>query len=292
MVWLCGCRKAAVEPYQTTLQTRVLVNEPAYVMRPANETQAPWHRDLQVVFDSRPADEKEMNAILADRKPIVSQAEQDLLQQVQNAVQGRRKPTDKWSVLSLSIGRARKASDILFSTEVVLTKLYAKRPAVALDNLPLEMCVAKLAREADLVYAQPRGHNPFITWSRTDVSAFEAIQEILSAHGLEPRYKNADYKISLRIEDQPKSKEAGGKTQDAARKDAPEPLPLYLTRADFVKAASDAILEKGNAINKAPAAVTVSQKETPAPPPETKDKTPAPAPPPKAATEPKSKLHD
>jgi len=279
-VWLCGCRKAAVEPYQAALQTRVLINDPAYVLRPANETQAPWHRGLQVVFDSRPEDEKEMNAIIADRKPVASQAEKKLLDQIQDAVQARRKPRDKWSLLTLSIGRARKAQDIVVSAEVVQTRLYAKRPAIAFDNLPLELCVGKLAREADLLYDMPRGHNPFIDWSKTDVSVYEALEELLPAHGYEPRFKNAIYRINLRIEDQPVSKEAKGKPPDPARKNVDELLPLFPTRADFVRAAADAILEKGNAINLSPAAVKVLTKEASPPPPETKDKTPAPAPPP------------
>ncbi|MGD0091114.1 MAG: hypothetical protein ABSE73_14445, partial [Planctomycetota bacterium] len=209
-----------MDPHQATVQTNVLVGEPAYVLRPDKETQAPWYRELQVVFDTHPADAKEMNAIIADRKPAVSQAEQDLLQQVQNAVEGRGKGTNKWSFLALSLGRARKASDIQFSAEIALTELYAPRPAIAFDSLPLELCVAKLAREAGIVWSQPRGYSPLVTWSKTDVSAVEALSEILSDHHLECRFKNASYKIALRIEDLSNVQEAPAGTQPPAEKKA------------------------------------------------------------------------
>lgn len=253
---LSACRKAAVEPYHATVQTTLVAGEPAYLLRPAKEDATPWYRELQVVFDSRPADEKELEALIADRKPVAAQAAQGLLQEVQGAVQGRRVAADKWSVLTLSLGRSgravtpRSASETILSAEVALTKLYARRPAITLDSLPLELCVAKLAREAGILHAQPRGYNPLVTWGKTDVSAKEALDEILPAHGFEHRLTDTRHKLGLTLKD-------------------------FASRAEFVKAAADAIVTAGEALNKGHPLITVSLKEQePAPEP--------PAPQPKA----------
>lgn len=256
---LCGCRKAAVEPHVAAFETRLTVGQPAYLMRPEGETEAPWYRSLQIVFEQRPADEKELETQLNDRKPVAAQAEEELLHEIQRAVQGRRIAADKWSLSALTIGRTKRTSELGLSAEIVLTGLYAKRPVIAFNDVPLDMCVGKLARDAGIMYATPRGHNPFITWSKTDVSAAEALDEILPAHGYEHKYVSAARKANLRLAGHP-------------------------SRAAFVEAAVREIVEvAGKELNAARPAIAVTAKETPpaAPAEPEKKAVPAPPPPPK-----------
>ena len=244
LLFLSGCRKAAVERHSERVDTAIVVNEPAYLVKPKVVDNPPWHRELQVVLDQRPENEKEVEALLADHNPAIARAATILLEDIQTAVNAKRQPQDKWSVLSLSCGRTRKTTDIQIGVDVGLTKLYARRPVISFNNMPLDICIAKLSRDSGLQESQQRNFNPRIYWSKTNVSAYEAMEAILTAHGYERKYTDTHYKLALRAQD-------------------------HASREALIDAVVQAVTEKGKALNAARAGIVVTpkEKEEPAAPP-------------------------
>jgi len=239
-----GCRRAAVEQFDPSVETRVTITDPAVYVRPQSNTgeKDPWYRELQVVLDKPAASEQELNAKLDEEKPRVNEGLKKLLDDVAAAVQSHKNPSDKWSVLAISCGKTKKVGDLQLTADVGLTRLYAKRPVIAFNDLPLELCIAKLSREAGLQESQPRGYNPQVNWSQTNVSVLEAFETVLSDHGFEHKLSDSFYKAAVRVQD-------------------------FASRQEFVDGASAAILLKGKNMNAARPAILVTHKEKPAPPP-------------------------
>lgn len=264
---LSGCKKAEVDPTRPAVDPHVTILDPAYVVGPlpADKDKIPWFRSLQIVLDAKP-EEKELEAVLAPRKAEIEKEYVKLLEEIRDQAGARQKPGGKWSVLGVSIGRgARRPGDIQFAADVGLTKLFARRPSIAFNNVPVENCVAKLCREIGIQESQPRGHNPPVVWNKTDVSAYEAIDSILAAHKFQHRFKDTHYKILLRLQD-------------------------YPTRAAFIAAVTDEILAKGEALNSArPGLIVTPQQKGPETPPapEAGKKTPEATPAAEAKPEPK-----
>jgi hypothetical protein len=254
-LFLPGCRRAAVDARPAVIQTSIAVGEPSYVTRAPQTAQpdaAPqpgrWYSDLQVVVEQdpqQPLDARTLEGRVNEGKPAVSLAAEALLKEVQRAVEAKRHPSDKWSLIALSLGRGKYATGIIFTADVGLTRLFAKRPAVAFTALPLELCVAKLCRDSEILPAQSRGYSPFVTWSKSDVSTYEALEGILSQHGFSRQYADTNHRVTL-------------------------PVTKFPDQAAFLDAAVAAILEKGKTLNHGQPVITVRPKETP-PPPETSD---------------------
>lgn len=240
----CGCRRAAVERFNPTVETRITASDPAVFVRPQSNSgeKDPWYRELQVVLDQPAASEQDLNAKTDEQKPRVNEAVKKLLDDVSSAVKSRMNASDKWSILSLTAGKARKASDFQLNADIALTRLYAKRPVIAFNDLPVELCVSKLAREAGIQESQPRGYNPIVNWSQTDVSVLEAFETVLTANGFEHKFSDTLYKATVRAQD-------------------------FGSRQEFIEGATSAILAKGKALNAARPSILVSHKERPAPPP-------------------------
>lgn len=235
-----GCRKAAVERHNERVTPAISAGEPAYMVRPANPSpNQPWYRELQVVLDAKPENDAELEQAIAAQKKTIQKNCTVLLEEVRGAVETRRKPRDKWSVLGMTCGRQRKGSDVTFTADIGLTKLFARRPVISFNNVPLDMSVSKLARETGILESQPRGYNPRIYWQKTNVSAYEALEEILATHGFDRKFADTHAKLSLRIQD-------------------------YQTRAAFVEAAAQAVVERGDLLQKARAALVVTPREKPA----------------------------
>lgn len=233
-----GCRKASVEQQTRRIETALLAGEPPHFVRAASaapETQ-PWFADLQIVLDEKPKDEKELEVLLEQHKPAAKNAIAALLQDIKTAVDGQRREQDKWSLLSMSCGKPRRSHELQFSADVVLTTLYVRRPAISFNNVPLDLSIAKLCRECGIHDSQPRGYNPRIYWSRLNVSAFEAIEAILNAHGYTRRFSEISQQIALKLND-------------------------FASREEFVKAAAQAALDAGKLINQARPALIVTAKE-------------------------------
>ncbi|MCY3017590.1 MAG: hypothetical protein NTW87_00970 [Planctomycetota bacterium] len=258
---LCGCRKAAVEAYSATpVQTALVTGEPAFLFRQvkeSKETEQPWYREFQVVMDQKAPEapgkaedadaEKDktgaLDALIAERKPAIAQASATLLEEVRNAIQAKRKPSDNWSVVRLSIGRAKRPSETLLQVEVGLTRLYAQRPAIALNDMLMELCVAKLSREAGITYSFPRAHNPVVNWRETNVSARQALETLLRAHNFDYQFMNASYTYTYKLQ-------------------------AFPTRGAFSDAVVHDVLEKGgDTLNKGVSGVKVTLRETPKEPP-------------------------
>jgi hypothetical protein len=270
---LSGCRTADVQRHTEQVQPTVTAGEPAYIIHSQPGKTEPWYRELQVVIDHKPESEKETESIVAEHKAEISDASVALLEEVRKAVDEKRKPTDKWSLISMTCGRPKKGPEIQFNTDVALTKLYARRPVIAFNNVPLDICIAKLSRETGMQDAQPRNYNPRIFWSKTNVTAFEAIDDILKQNGFEKRISDAFHRVTLRLQD-------------------------YKTRGEFVEAAVENIINKGKALNEARPAIVVTPKEKQSGDKEPKEKkgaksapasskdAPAPPPPDEAPAEP------
>ncbi|HYG78517.1 MAG TPA: hypothetical protein VEK08_26195 [Planctomycetota bacterium] len=251
VVTFSGCRKAAVDRYNPTITTTISASDPAVFVRSENDSQ-PWYRELQVVLEKQAADEKDLNAKIEQKRPEVTEASTKLLVELDRMIQAEKNANDKWSALTLTLGKGRKQGEILFSADVGLTRLYAKRPAIAFNDLPLELCVAKLARESGLHESQPRGYNPTVNWGKTDVSAAEAYEGVLRSHGFEHKFTDTLHRVALRLQD-------------------------YSSRKEFLDAAVEQIKAKGKLLNSARPAVQVWPIEK-APQPEASDKKTAPAP--------------
>jgi hypothetical protein len=233
---LPGCRQAAVEPSQPKVETRVSAGEPAYLVRGPATAKEVWHREFQVVLDAKPASEDEGNKLASAQKSEIEKSVATLLEEIRAAVEARRKPSDKWSLLSLSLGRAKKSAEVGLLAEIGLTRLYARRPVIAFNQMPLDLCVAKLCREAVILDAQQRNFNPVVTWKKTGVSAMEALDAILTANGFERKMTDTYHRASFKAQD-------------------------YDSREEFVKAAVETLLERGKTMNEARAAAVVTPLE-------------------------------
>jgi hypothetical protein len=266
---ICGCRTADVKPGKPEFDTDVKILEPAYAMRRASE--APWYAGMQVLLDEKPVDEKDLTSKISDGKPEVRKNTEELLQEIENKIDEQRK-NEKWSIIAVQCGRGKKPNEIHFEAEVGITKLYTRRPSIVINGVPMDICVAKLCRESEVQDAQPKGHNPLVSYEKKNVSAYEAIDTILKTNGFDLKYSDTSYKVSFKAQD-------------------------YASRKEFVDAVTQAILTKGRALNSVKPALVVSQhvKETPKPdesrtpgdpktPADPKAKAPenAPAPPPPA----------
>jgi len=157
------------------------------------------------------------------------------LNEISKAVEDQQHESDKWSILSLSAGRAKRANEIHFGADVGLTRLYSHRPVINIVSEPLDISVAKLAREAGIQDAQTRGHNPPITWEKNDVSAYDALEAIVPGHGFDVKFTNTFYHIDLKAQD-------------------------YNSRKEFIDAMASAILAKGKDLNNIRAAVVVTPR--------------------------------
>jgi len=260
---LPGCKNVDVQPHAPAPDAGATPLDPPYVLKPEFEETPPWYRNLQVVLEQK-ADETELKAIINSNREAVSKAQRELMDEIRQAAEARRQGSDKWTIHALYAGRGTKRpADVMINADVGLTKMYSKRPAVSFNNVRLELCVAKLCREAEIYDMQPKGHNPLVQWSKSDVSAYEALEGILAAHGYEGRFTDILHRCSIRAQD-------------------------YPTREAFVAAAADAILAKGKELNAARPALIVRLKET-SPPAKPADVKPADAKAPEVKkTEPKA----
>ena len=228
-VW--GCRTADVQPGKPQFDTDVKILEPAYAMRrPAEQ---PWYSNMQVLLDEKPVDEKDLETRINDGKPEVRKNTEELLQEIENKIEAERKPNERWSIISVQCGRGKKPNEIHFEAEVGITKLYTRRPSIAISGVPMDICIAKLCRESEVQDAQPKGHNPLVNYDKQNVSAFDAIEAILKANGFDSKYSDTSYKFSYKAQD-------------------------YTSRKEFVDTVTKAILTKGQTLNTVKSALIVT----------------------------------
>src|SRR5512141_3085218 len=96
---LPACRKAAVEASAVapSVQAGISGGKPAVVVRAPNaNADEPWYRELEVVLQEKASDEKDLDAKVEAQKPAVEEAVKKPLDEVEQTVQERRKPNDKW----------------------------------------------------------------------------------------------------------------------------------------------------------------------------------------------------
>jgi hypothetical protein len=187
-------------------------------------------------LDSKPTSEKELDLLVAEKKPAVSDALMTLLEDIRNTIESKHQNNDKWSLYSLNGGRPRRGSDIQFTGDICLTKLFSPRPVIAFNNIPLDIGIAKLSRETGIQDSIPRNYNPRVYWSKTNVSVYEAIHEILKQHGYVHRFTDTSYRVTLRFQD-------------------------FKTKEAFMDAAVNGLLEKAKALNVARPALVVTPLE-------------------------------
>ena len=246
---VCGCRTADVQPGKPEFDTDVKILEPAYAMRKAKDP--PWYGNLQVLLDEKPVDEKDLAGKINDGKPEVRKSTEELLQEIDNKIDEQRKASEKWSIIAVQCGRGKKPNEIHFEAEIGLTKLFTRRPAIVINGVPMDICVAKLCRESEVQDAQPKGHNPLISYEKKNVSAYEAIETILKTNGFDQKYTDTSYKVTFKAQD-------------------------YASRKEFVDAVSQAILTKGRSLNSVkPALIVSAHVKEPKPGDETKTATAA-----------------
>jgi hypothetical protein len=229
-----GCRRAEVEPHAPKVETRMTTGDPPYAMRRANDP--PWYSDLQVLMDERPADEKELQQHITEHREEVKAALLATLNEILKSVEDQRHESDKWSVLAMTAGRSKHANEIHFTADVGLTRLYAHRPVINITDVPLDLCIAKLCREAGIQDAQTRGHNPTINWEKNDVAAYDALQAIVPSHGFELKFANTFYHLEMKAQD-------------------------YNSRKEFIDAISSAIMAKAKDLNNIRAAVVIAPRQ-------------------------------
>jgi len=231
-----GCRKAEVERTANTITPSLNAGDPAYILKPKSENKAPWYRDMQVVFDQRPEDEKQLETFLAANRAPVSEASGALLKEIADSVETQRRPTDRWSLLTVWLGRTKKGGEITMIADVGLTKVFTRRPAMSFQELPLELAVAKLARESGITDSVPRGYSPKVTWSETDISVKEAYDSFLPKYGFERKFTNISGRVTLRLQD-------------------------YASRQDLLTAATSGIVAEGKRLNGVRGGIIVTPKD-------------------------------
>lgn len=232
-----GCRKAEVDRTANTISPSLNAGDPAYILKPKNEAKAPWYREMQVIFDERPTDEKQLEAYLVENRGPITTASTALLKEIADNIESQRRPTDRWSLLTCWCGRTKKGGEITFIADVGLTKVFTRRPAMSFQELPLELAVAKLARESGITDSVPRGYSPKVTWSETDISVKEAYDSFLPKYGFERKYTNISARVTLRLQD-------------------------YASRQDFITAATNGIVAEGKKLNSLRGGIIVTPKDT------------------------------
>ncbi|HYF48178.1 MAG TPA: hypothetical protein VEJ63_02155 [Planctomycetota bacterium] len=232
-----GCRKAAVERHAPGVEPVLSTGEPAYIIRTQPpKASEPWYRPYQAVLDKKPETDQELDQLVAEKKPGLKEPAQSLMTEVRRAVEAQRKENDRWSIIAMTLGRPRKGPDVQFTADVGLTKLFARRPVIAFNNVPLDLGIAKLARETGIQDSIPRNYNPRVYWTKNNVSAYEAIDEILKQHGYARRFTDTIYRVSLRLQD-------------------------YKSKEEFVEAAVETMLARGKDLNAARPALVVTPVE-------------------------------
>ncbi len=226
-----GCRTADVQPGKPQFDTDIKILEPAYAMRRPKDT--PWYANMQVLLDEKPVDEKDLETKINEGKPTVRKNTEELLQEIENKIDEQRKGNERWSIISVQCGRGKKPNEIHFDAEVGLTKLYTRRPAIAISGVPMDICIAKLCRESEVQDAQPKGHNPLVNYDKQNVSAYDAIEAILKSNGFDSKYSDTSYKLTYKAQD-------------------------YASRKEFVDAVTTAVLAKGQTLNGVKSALIVS----------------------------------
>ena len=235
-----GCRKAEVvrTPGAASITTALNVGDTAYILRPKDSGKVPWYREFQVVFDQRPEDEQQLETFIAANRAPVVEATNSLLAEISTAVEAQRRPQDRWSLLTAWCGRVKKGGEVSFIAEVGLTKVFTRRPTISFQALPLELAVAKLARESGITDSVPRGYSPLVTWSETDVSVKEAYDAFLPQYGFERKYQDIQGRVTLRMQD-------------------------FAFRKDFVTSAVNGILAEGKRLNTTRGGIIVTPRDTP-----------------------------
>ena len=239
-VFLGGCRKAQTRlDSPQEIDAAINVKEPPYLIQPSADSLKNWYHGMQIILDHPPKDNKELQAQIEAHKPEAAAAILEVLSEIKNSATAMRKPTDKWCLLSLSCGRVkRNGEDLIFTAEVGLASLYAKRPVIAFDNMPLEFCVARLARECGIEDSQKKSYNPYINWSKTNVSPLEALESIVDAYGFTSKFTDVSFRFSLQLQD-------------------------YALRQTFVESAVAGIMEKGRMLNVAHPGLIIMPKHPP-----------------------------
>lgn len=232
---VAGCNKAEVESAQSQFQPDVQILEPAYAMA---RKDAPWYSNMQVLFEEKPLDEKDLEAKVNAGRDEVRKNVEALLQEIGAAIETKHNANDKWNIVGVSCGRGKKPNEIHFEAEVGRTKLFERRPLITFSNVRLQNCIAKLCRETELQESQPRGHNPSVTWEKQHVSAYEAMQTLLNVNGFDYKFIDASYKLPFKAQD-------------------------YASRQEFIDAVKKAVLEKGDALNTLRPAIVVTPKVKP-----------------------------
>ena len=222
---LAGCQRAEVgRAERDEVQPAMVVREPPVYVKPPKSAETSWIDELRLQVDVPPAGPGPRAALVAERGQPVAKATAVLLETVRAAVEIRRKNSDKWSIVELSCGKARRSNELVFSAEVGLTKLYAKRRSITFTRVPLELCVAQLARESGISQTEVRSYNPIMTWQQNNVSAFEAIEALAASRDFDVKYTDAHFQVWLEPE-------------------------KFKTQAQFVEAAVEAILQRGRVLN-------------------------------------------
>jgi hypothetical protein len=237
LLFPAGCRKAEVERTTNTVTPTIHAGAPAYVLRPKTDSRIPWYREMQVVFNDRPADEKELESYITENEAPVQDAVKQLLKEIVDTVEAQRRPADKWSLISIWCGRVKKGGEITVIADVGLTRLFTPRPVIAFQDLPLELAVAKLARETGITDSLPRGYSPRVTWSATNISVKDAYDGFLQVYGFERKFTDVSGRVTVRIQD-------------------------FATRPECKNAVTDAIVAEGRRLNAAKGGIIVTPVDT------------------------------
>ena len=199
---LGGCHQGDVDDTNLTTNANITAQDPPYAYQLNATKETHWYDPLMIVLTERPASEKDLQAQIKARKDAVLTAENNLLEEVRGVIEGMHTSSDRWTVSSMSCGKIHRGSDINFVIEGGLTSLYARHPTISFNDMPLDMCVAKLARESGLQVAQStRAYNPRVFYTKSDVCIYDALEDILSAHKFRRKMVDTAYKATLRIQD-------------------------------------------------------------------------------------------
>jgi hypothetical protein len=126
-----------------------------------------------------------------------------LLADILNGVLAGKPDKSRWSLLRLELITkvAKRPSTMQVLGHLVLKDLYLRRPLIAFERVRLEECMTRLAKKAGLRHAQPRTHNPVITWRGENISVLGAVDAILEKYGFSRQITGAFTRARVKVKD-------------------------------------------------------------------------------------------
>lgn len=196
-----GCGRGRVGSGPQPVETLVEVGEPSYVVRALKrqgetngrkETPS-WVRRLQVVLEKEPGGPAALKKAYELYRGPAYRENTDLLKKLHELVSANRPAGASWDLLELRTGfKKPRRGRPRVTVGVGLRKVFGLRSEIVFEKIPLDVCIAKLARWGGIKDAQGRSYNPKVWWRKENINIKTAVDEVLAANGFDRRWSGVD----------------------------------------------------------------------------------------------------